>query len=481
MFQFRAARFSLPSLMMTGTLFIALAGCNSSAISPQARSPLVPEQWLITTNNNPISEDWLTEFTDPLLPALINEALDGNYLLAQETAVLEESRQSVVTSGADRLPTFALNVDGLRQKTLSDNNSTINENYSASLDLSWELDIWGKLSDTQQQAWLLYQAAEARHTNVQQQLTADTITGWYSVILAKQQLELLQQRLQNVQQNLDIIDRGYKQGINEALDVYLSQDTLYQQRSSTADQQQSAIESVTSLQRLLARYPNGRWEIDSKLPVIDESIPVGIPSELLSRRADIQQAWFTLLAADAGLAVAHKRRFPSLTLVASGGDSSEELNDLLDGGSLAWSILGNITQPLFSGRRLAAAEREAKARVQQAEHQYLNTVYNAFAEVETAISRNAILAQRYENLLASESSSNAAYSLSFQQYQRGLISYTTVLESQRRAFDAQTNVLQLRFQLIQNRIDLFRGLGGGYTHGVSSQGTSNQDTSKASK
>ena len=460
----KSARFTTAGSVITGMLFIVLAGCSSSAISPQANNPAVPEQWQTEANSNPINDDWLKEFSDPRLPDLITEAFDGNYQLAQEAAILEESRQSVTVNGADRLPTFALNIEGIRQKTLLNDNSTISERYSATLDLSWELDIWGKLSDTQQQSWLLYKAAEARYTNAQQQLIADTINGWYSVILAKQQLELLQQRLQNVQQNLDIIERGYKQGINEALDVYLSQDTLHQQRSSTANQQQIAIESVASLQRLLARYPNGRWDVVSKLPVIDQSIPVGMPSELLSRRPDIQQAWFSLLAADAGLAVAHKRRFPSLTLVASGGDSSDELNNLLDGGSLAWSIIGNITQPLFSGRRLAAAEREARARVQQAEHQYLNTVYNAFAEVETAISRNAILARRYENLLASERSSNAAYSLSFQQYQRGLITYTTVLESQRRAFDAQTNVLQVRFQLIQNRINLFRGLGGGYAN-----------------
>jgi NodT family efflux transporter outer membrane factor (OMF) lipoprotein len=443
---------------------LLLSACSNSAISPQALDPQVPNEWQKSqANSKPVSGSWLEELADQQLIPLVEEGLANNYQLAQQLAQLEQSRQAVIISGADRWPALSLSADGARRKTVTNNDlSSIAEQYSASLDLSWELDIWGKLNDKQRQARLSYQASLASVSNAQQTLTANIATGWYNAIQAQQLVALLEKRLANVQQNLDIIERGYRQGINQALDVYLSQDTLYQQRSSTAAQQQTLIETISNLQLLLARYPDGQWPITEPLPLLEKPIPVGQPSELLLRRPDLQQAWFNLLAADAALAVAHKQRFPSLTLVASGSDNNSELQQLLRDGPLGWSLLGGITQPLFAGGRLKATEQQARSQLKQAEQQYLEAVYSAFSEVETAISRNSILADRYQSLLASEASSQAAYSLSFQQYQRGLVSYTTVLESQRRAFDAQTNVIQLRFQLLQNRIALHLALGGDF-------------------
>jgi multidrug efflux system outer membrane protein len=455
----------LPAKITTCCSIILISACSSSAISPQANDPSIPEEWQKPQANiKQVGENWLADIADPQLPPLISEALSNNYQLAQQLAKLEESRLAVVISGAGRLPSLSLNADGSRRKVASDtDNNPITEQYSASLDLSWELDIWGKLSNSQKQARLLYQANAANVSKTKQTLSANVATGWFNVVQAQGLLQLLEQRLSNVEQNLDIIQRGYRQGTNKALDVYLSQDTLHQQRSRTADQRQTLIEAISNLQLLLARYPDGQWQVDSELPQFDQPVPVGQPSELLLRRPDIQQAWFNLLAADAGLAVAHKQRFPSLRLVASASDSSNELKNLLNGGSLGWSLLGGLTQPIFSGGRLAAAEKQARSRVVQAEQQYLDVVYRAFSEVETAISRGFLLEQRYKSLLASEASSKSAYSLSFEQYQRGLVSYTTVLESQRRAFDAQTNVIQLRFQKIQNRIGLHLALGGSFT------------------
>lgn len=444
---------------------VFISGCTGSAISTQARDVNLPDRWQYQQNRQAISSSWLADFAGEQLTPLISEAIDNNYQFGEQQAQLEAAYQAAIITGADRWPALSLNLDGSRRSTaLIDNEQTISESYEASLNLSWELDIWGKLSDSQKQAQLTYQANVAALASTRQRLTASTATAWFEVIQAQQLLDLLTQRLDNVQQNLDIIQRGYQQGINEALDVYLSQDTLHQQRANTANQQQVLTEAISNLQRLLARYPDGQWQIDAQLPVVDGVLPAGQPSELLMRRPDIQQAWLELLAADAGLAVAHKQRFPSLTLAAAGGDSSSELHQLLDGGPLVWSLLGGLSQPLFAGHRLQAGEAQARARVAEAEQHYLDVVHSAFAEVENALSRADILQQRYLALLDSKASSNAAYRLSFQQYKRGLVSYTTVLEAQRRAFDAQTNVIQLRFQRLSNRIALHLALGGGFSH-----------------
>jgi outer membrane protein TolC len=174
----------------------------------------------------------------------------------------------------------------------------------------------------------------------------------------------------------------------------------------------------------------------------------------------VQEAWLNLLAADADLAASHKARFPSLSLVGSAGVASAEFSDLLDADLSVWSIAGGLTQPLFNAGRLEAIEEQAAARVRQAEQQYLDLVFRAFADVENSISRSVSLRERYESFLDAETNSGAALELALEQYQRGLVPYTTVLESQRQAFDAETTVVQLRNLLLQNRISLYLALGG---------------------
>jgi outer membrane protein TolC len=228
-------------------------------------------------------------------------------------------------------------------------------------------------------------------------------------------------------------------------------------------QQQLLTESTAELQLALARYPDGKMSIDGELPIVNEPIPVGLPSDLLTRRPDLQEAWLQLLAADASVAVAHRARFPSLSLVSNGGIASTEFSELLDGNAESWSLLGNLSQPLFNSGRLAALEEQALQRVRQAEQQYLSLVYAAFAEVENAISRSGSILSRYQSFQEAEKNADAALNLALEQYQRGLVAYTTVLESQRQAFDAEVTVVQLRNLLLQNRLSLYQALGGEFS------------------
>jgi outer membrane protein TolC len=255
---------------------------------------------------------------------------------------------------------------------------------------------------------------------------------------------------------------GYRQGLNDALDLYLARNQVERERANVAQQEQAQLEARAALQLSLARYPDGGIVIEGELPVPVDTIPAGLPSELLTRRPDIQQAWFRLLAADAELAASHKARFPRLSLVGSTGVTSVEFADLVAGGASGWSLAFGLTQPLFDAGRLAAQEEQALAQVRIAEQAWLDQVYRAFAEVENAISRTVSLDKRYAALIEGEKNSRAALQLALDQYQRGLVSYTTVLESQRQAFDAAATVVQLKNQRLQNRLGLYIALGGDF-------------------
>ncbi|MGB1305571.1 TolC family protein, partial [Pseudoalteromonas marina] len=216
------------------------------------------------------------------------------------------------------------------------------------------------------------------------------------------------------------------------------------------------------LERLLGEYPKGAISASNDLPVINTEIPLGIPSELITRKPALLASWYELLATDASLAYAHKQRFPSLNLTASLSDSTDRVSDLFSPSSLAWSLLGSISAPIFEGERLQANEEIARLNTQKQEQQYLQTLYDAFGDVENAISQQQSLKAQYTSTLEAQKNALAAEQLSFEQYQSGLVTYTTVLDAQDRSFDAQSSLIQIKNQLIANRINLHVALGGDF-------------------
>ncbi len=443
-----------------------LDACTHSAISPQIVAPELPGNWYAEVNKGAVESGWITQFGDDNLLSLINEAFANNYVLKQQAAELRAAQQQVIISGAPLYPALDIGLTQTRNRLVTAGSSQHASKASVELGLNWELNLWGKLSDTRRQAVLSFKARQAAFEQAELQLAADITGGWYDVLAARQLTELFEERLTNLEHNLTIIEFGYRQGITPALDVYLARNEVEQERARLAQQKQSQLELVNRLQFLLGRYPNGQLKMTDVLPVIVEPLHAGLPSDLLKNRPSIQSAWLDLLAADAQLAVAHKARFPSLRLTGNLGDNGDTINKLLDGGPLSWSLLAGLTQPVFAGGQLAAREQQAKEELVQREQQYLEKVYSALLEVENALNQQQTLNKRYHSFLKAQENAIAAQRLAFEQYQRGLIPYTSVLESQRRAFDAQSTVLDLRNQLLQNRIDLNVALGGTITSGT---------------
>lgn len=437
----------------------SMGGCAVSGITTERDGLPYPADWARGGADGPVGSDWLATFDDPVLEALVSEAIAGNFAFRQEVEQLEAARQALVVARADRFPFFDLTLDGSRRE--SDTGATVTvDRFDAAVGGRWDADIWGRLSKRQQAAALSLAAQEARLSSIERDIAGIATAQYFDVIEAQQLVAVATRRLANARESRDIVASGYRQGLNDALDLYLARNQVERERANLALQEQLELEAVADLQLSLARYPDGGLVVDRGLPGLADPIPAGLPSELLTRRPDLRQAWLVLLAADAELAAAHKARFPSLSLSGSAGATSDEFSALLDGGSTAWNLAFGVTQPLFQAGRLAALEQQALAGVRIAELGYLDLVYRAFAEVENAISRAASLEERYDALLDAERNARAALELALEQYQRGLVSYTTVLESQRQAFDAEATVVQLMNQRLQNRIALYLALGG---------------------
>lgn len=497
-----AVRGRLRAAAAVGLLALLAGGCANLTEHPQERSPRLPDAWQRGAAPGVFGDLGIADFNMPVLKAWVAEALADNRELARQRARMESARQAVIRSRADRLPWLSLGLGAERARPTP--GAAIGERYDASLTLGMEVDLWGRLSAAQREAELRLRAEEAGYAQLRRQVAADVATSAFEALAAQRLLALFKQRLASLQASLEVIESRYRRGLNEALDVYLAQTTVEQERANIANQNQLAAEAAARLQLLLANYPdgklaldapktpdretssalppalapsegldapgtqasettenrNGNLETDAALPVIKAPIPAGLPAQLLTRRADLQLAWLQLLAADAALAAAHRSRFPSLNLAASLRDASTHLDDILAQGELAWSLGGSLVQPLFQGGRLRALEAQARQKVVELEQSYLQAVFRALAEVENELSRLDALQNRHSAHQQAQVNAEAALDIANDQYLRGLVDYTTVLAAQRRAFDAQTSVIQLRARLLQSRVALQLALGG---------------------
>ncbi|ALS31969.1 hypothetical protein PTRA_a0633 [Pseudoalteromonas translucida KMM 520] len=453
-----------PTLLVLS--IVLLSGCASNINSQQREQAPnnVPQQWQqkISAPILHVQQQWLNQLQNPQLNQLVEQALKNNQQLLQSSYDVALQKQELIVSGAALWPTLDLSARTSRSK----NNRPVSYNNasSVSLNLGYEVDLWGKLSDSNRQANLNYLAQQARFEQARQQLVADVVKSWFDVVTAKQLLDLYKRREANALQNLDIIESGYRQGLNEALDVYLARNELNNERSRIATQQASLLTTARVLERLLGDYPKGIISANNDLPVINTNIPLGLPSELITRKPTLRANWYQLLASDANLAYAHKQRFPSLNLTASLSDATDRVSDLFSPSSLAWSLLGSISAPIFNGGRLKANEEIARLNSQKQEQQYLQALYDAFSDVENAITLQQSLKAQYASTLEAQENALAAEQLSFEQYQSGLVSYTTVLDAQGRSFDAQSSLISIKNQLIANRVNLHLALGGDFAN-----------------
>ncbi|MEH6470736.1 MAG: efflux transporter outer membrane subunit [Halopseudomonas sp.] len=440
---------------------VLLSGCASWVQSPERELPAsaAPEQWqaaVEVVDSTP--QSWLTRLKDPFLEQLVAEAMVANPELQRARALLAEGSAQAIIAGAEQQP----NVDVNAQLGRSQRSSVTSNQFSVGLNFGWEIDLWDKLSDSARAAEIDRQALLQDYQSARLSLAANVTKSWFAAVESMQQLRLSQRLVAVLGARLEVLEEGYRSGIVAALDIHLARANLAAERSRLATREQALGTSVRRLELLLGRYPANLQQVASELPALPDPIPAGMPSELLTRRYDIRAAQLRVESAWARLSRSHKDRFPSFNLTASLGSNSDQLDQLLRGDALVWSLLGGVTQPLFDGDRLEALEARTLAQAQQREASYRDSVLRAFSEVEESLQQEQQLQRFVTALQVSVIESDLAEVLAAEQYRSGLVEYITLLEAQRRAFDSRSTFIQARNQQLQNRIDLYLALGGDF-------------------
>lgn len=422
---------------------------------------------------------WWTAFDDPALDAFVREALEQNRDLAAALARLEAAQARARIAGAPLWPEVGAATTGARRRQNfigfpfpegdptgdpgSDERvlSSTTTAWGVSLDVSWEVDLWGRLRAGRSAADAEYAAAEIDLAGAALSLAGQTAKAYFTAAEATAQAALARETLESRQRTEELVRRRYEVGLRSSLDLRLALSNRALAEATLEQRRAAADLGVRQLEVLVNRYPAAELDPATAPPPL-APIPAFLPSELVARRPDLAAAEQRLSAAGYRVNEARAALYPRLALTGSAGRSSEELEDLLDHDFTVWSLVGNLLQPVFQGGRLRAHVDLAEAGFEEATARYASQVLGAFAEVETALAADSFLAAQVAALETAARQSREAEELALDRYRLGLADFLSVLEAQRQAAEAESGLLAARRQRLVRRVDLHLALGGGF-------------------
>lgn len=477
-------RRSLHLALLGSGLALILGGCTTAGPDFEAPKVKAPAQFQHKEQPSRTAEEpsaatplqtldqWWLVLEDPTLNQLEQNALAENPGLAALTARVAEVRAKLGLADAEGRPSL-VTTDTARlagqssERTLPLPTTPVHyrdsgDAYRLSLDLNYELDLWGRVRRTQEAAAAQLASGEAELAAARLALSADLAALYTSLRGLEQESELLQQTITLRQETLALLQAREHSGLSSQADVLRTKAEL-----STLE-----VESVELLRKqalarnalaLLCGLPVSELVLEStgtlpKTPLI----PAGIPSDVLRRRPDIASAEAQLHARTAEVGIAEAAKFPTLKLTAGGGFESQDLKSLLERPSQFWQVGPALSFPLLEGGRTRSNLQAAKARVEGAQAEYRQKCLLAFKEVEDALIDLQQFSLQGQALQEGQNSSTEALRLLKARYEAGLISYLEIIEAERAELQFKRSQTQNASARAGATIRLIRALGGGW-------------------
>jgi multidrug efflux system outer membrane protein len=456
---------------------LALAGC---AVGPDYKGPPPsnpPAQWKAESpwkeaqpRDAAIKQKFWEIFDDAKLNGLEDEATTNSPDLRAAFARVEQARATARISRADLFP--SLNLDPSANRTRYSANRpvqpqsttygyTVND-FVLPLDLSYEIDLWGRVRRSFRAAREQAQASAAEYQNLMLTLHAEVAQNYFAIRSIDLDRMVFGETIELRKKNLSLVEALHQGGADSALDVAQAETEL---ASAQAD--------LVGLDLRRAQLENalgvlcGNNASTFSLPQTDRiyqppPIPVGLPADLLERRPDVAEAERTMAAASENIGVAKAAFFPSIQLTGSAGVESADLKNIFDWESRTWQFGPNISLPLFEGGRNRAGLQRARAAYTGAVEQYRSQVLTAFREVEDGLAGLRLLRDQFEDQIRAVTAANKAAELSRLRYKEGLASYFEVVQADRIALENKISAYELNGQRVVTTVLLIKALGGGW-------------------
>lgn len=416
-----------------------------------------------TFKDSVVNLKWWEIFQDSIVDTLVRQALANNKNLLIAASRVEQARANVKFTKSDRLPKFGYSANAGRSNMILGNvtNSTAN-NFTGSVNASWEIDFWGKYKRSTESAKADLLSSLYGKRAVEIALISEIAINYFRLIGYRTQLEISTKTLASRDSTLVIIQERFDYGYTHIIDVNQAQ--IQKAIAQTAVPYYKRMIAITenNLSVLIGKSPEQikthTTYYDYKLP---DSIPIGIPSEVLLRRPDVLQAEQNFRSANAKVGVAQAMRYPSFSLTGLLGVGSTDLSNVL-GNGLGWGAAAGITGPIFefgkNKRRVDIARQQAK----QSLLSYENTVLNSMKEVSNSLIEIETLKEELVARQLRLDAANNASNLSSQRYYQGVTSYLEVTENQRQEFDAELSYSDNFQELLTAHVNLYKSLGGGW-------------------
>ncbi len=450
------------------TVFLALSGIVFSCkVGPNFQKPEdeTPQTFRYSNNatDSIINLKWWELFHDPVLDTLIATALRENKNLLVAASRIEQARANVKFNKADMGPKIGAQAGaGVSNQLLGVPTDVNFENYNAAGTLNWELDFWGKFRRSTEAAKAEMLASFYGKRAIEIALISEVATNYFKLLDYKTRLQISESTLALRDSTLNIIQERFDKGYTHIIDVNQAEIQKGITQASVPRFKRFAAFTEHNISLLLGRNMDAVLTFkDLKDYKIPDSIPTGIPSEILQRRPDILQSEQMYKAQNARIGVAQAIRFPSISLTGLMGVGSADLSNLVSNG-LGWSAGAGLLGPVFEWGKNARRVDIERELAKQYLYQYENTVLNALLEVDNSLVE---LSTYREELIANEMKMRAsknASNLSRQRYYQGVTSYLEVIENQRQEFDARLAVSENYQALLSSYIGLYKSLGGGW-------------------
>ncbi|CAI8864420.1 multidrug efflux system outer membrane protein [Pseudomonas frederiksbergensis] len=448
---------------------VLLSGCVN--LAPQYQRPEAPVagQWLPSTSvaSGDAAADihWQQFFTDSRLARLQTLALTNNRDLRLASLNIEKAQAQYRIQRAAAFPTIDAGVSGTHSRTSSSGTASTSHEYSAQLGLSsYELDVFGRVQNLQDEALEDYLALTETRRSTQISLVAEVATAWLTLAADNERLQLAQETLRSQQATYELNQRSHALGGSSGLALAQAQTTVESARGDVAVYASQILQDRNALRLLV-----GSDIPDELLPgaslqsvALLVQVPDELPSSLLQRRPDVLAAEHTLKSANMDIGAARAAFFPSISLTANAGSASSALSGLFKSGSGAWTFAPSVSLPIFDAgsnrATLDAAKVEREIQVQT----YQQTLQTAFKEVADALAVRSTLDQRLTAQQALTDASRKSFELADALYRGGSQSYLEALDAQRSWYSAQQDLITLRLAEQSNRVTLYKVMGGGW-------------------
>ncbi len=413
---------------------------------------------------------WLDAIGGDALVQLVEEALEYNRDLAVAAARVRQSAAEARLASAGRWPELVGGLSGSRSKTvianplppeagLPDLLEAQSTRYDLFGELSWELDLWGRLADTTRAAQAGFGVAEADFAAARLSLIGEVVRRWLEYAEAVQQRQWAEATEASYRQQEDWMTRRYESGLVHAGALRLARSATRAASAEVVARRQQEDGLARALEALLGRYPDRSLPLESEWPEMPRLPLEGIPAEQVSSRPDLRSAEWAYLAAAHEHGATRKLRYPRLTLTASAGTASTELGDLLNSDFGVWSLVGGLTAPIFTAGRISSRIEATLAAEEAALEHFASTLLNAYREVETALAAEKLLEEQAGRVDELVVEARTAEEQIWQEYERGLVEISLLFEARRSAYSSYSQQIAVQTLRRLNRVQLHLALG----------------------